>query len=71
MQKIIVIKTEEGEKMKNSTLRAISMGIAATSAAVALGTAMMGGSTKRTAKKLAKKAVNSVSGMIDNIQDMI
>jgi len=57
--------------MKNSTIRAISMGIAATSAAVALGTALMGGSTKRTAKKLAKKAMNSVAGMMDNIQGMM
>jgi|GEM_PF-2231943 len=53
--------------MKNSTVRAVSMGIAAASAAVALGTALMGGSTKRTAKKLAKKAIDSVSGMMNNI----
>ena len=68
---LILQKIQEGEKMKNSTVRAISMGIAAASAAVAMGTALMGGSTKRTMKKLAKKAANSVSGMMDNIQGMM
>ncbi len=67
MAKDIITKLKEGEKMKNSTVRAISMGIAATSAAVAIGTALMGSSTKKTVRKLARKAMDSVSGMMDNI----
>ena len=57
--------------MKNSTVRAVSIGVAAMSAAVALGTALSGGSTKRTAKKLAKKAIDSVSGVMDSIHGMM
>ncbi len=57
--------------MKNSTVRTVSIGIAAASAAVALGTAFMGSpakrTAKRTAKKLAKKAINSVSGVMDSL----
>lgn len=57
--------------MKSSTVRAISMGIAAASAAVAIGSTVMGNSFGRSVKKMAKKTMNTVSGMMDSIQGMM
>ncbi len=57
--------------MKSSTMRAISLGMAAGSAATAIGSMMMNRSVKHSAKKLAKKAINSFSGIVDNMQSMM
>ena len=57
--------------MKSSTLRMISLGMAAGSAATAVGSMMMNRSFKSSAKKFAKKAMNSFSGIVDNMQSMM
>ena len=57
--------------MKSSTLRMISLGMAAGSAATAVGSMMMNRSFKSSAKKIAKKAINSFSGIVDNMQSMM
>ena len=57
--------------MKSSTMKAISLGMAAGSAAAAIGSMAMQGSFKRSAKKRAKKAINSFSGIVDNMQGLM
>jgi len=57
--------------MKMSTAKVLSISLAAGAAAVAVGSAAMNSSVKRTAKKLARKAVNSFSGIMDSVQGMM
>jgi hypothetical protein len=52
-------------------MKAISLGMAAGSAAAAIGSMAMQGSFKRSAKKMAKKAINSFSGIVDNMQGLM
>lgn len=57
--------------MKMSTAKALSISLAAGAAAIAVGSAAMNSSVKRGAKKFAKKALNSFTGIVDNMQGLM
>ncbi len=57
--------------MNNTTMKAIGAGMLAGTAALAMTTAMSNSSTKKKMKKTAKKAVNTFSDMVDNMNTMM
>ncbi len=57
--------------MNNTTMKAIGAGMLAGTAALAMTTAMSNSSTKKKMKKTAKKAVNTFSDMVDNVNSMM
>lgn len=58
--------------MNNTTKKAIGAGVLAGTAALALtGVAATNGSTKKKMKKATKKAVNTFSNVVDNMNSMM
>jgi len=57
--------------MNNNTMKAIGAGMLAGTAALALTGAMNSNSTKKKMKKTAKKAVNTFSNVVDNMNSMM
>ncbi len=57
--------------MNNTTMKAIGAGMLAGTAALAMTTAMSNSSTKKKMKKTAKKAVNTFSDMVDNMNTIM
>lgn len=71
MQKIILQQKGEGEKMKNSTMKTLGISLMAGTAMALLGSSMMNPSAKKTTKKMAKKAMNTFSDVMDSIENMM
>lgn len=57
--------------MKNSTMKAIGAGMLAGTAALAMTGAMSNSATKKKMKKTAKKAVDTFSNVVDNMNTMM
>ncbi len=57
--------------MNNTTMKAIGAGMLAGTAALAMTSAMSNSATKKKMKKTAKKAVNTFSDMVDNMNTMM
>ncbi len=57
--------------MKNTTMKAIGAGMLAGTAALAMTSAMSNSSTKKKMKKTAKKAVDTFSNVVDNMNTMM
>lgn len=57
--------------MNNNTMKAIGAGMLAGTAALAMTSAMSNNSTKKKMKKTAKKAVDTFSNVVDNMNTMM
>ncbi len=57
--------------MNNTTMKAIGAGMLAGTAALAMTSAMSNNSTKKKMKKTAKKAVDTFSNVVDNMNTMM
>lgn len=57
--------------MNNTTMKAIGAGMLAGTAALAITSAMSNNSTKKKMKKTAKKAVDTFSNVVDNMNTMM
>ncbi len=57
--------------MNNTTMKAIGAGMLAGTAALAMTSAMSNNSTKKKMKKTAKKAVDTFSNVVDNMNSMM
>lgn len=57
--------------MKNSTAKAIGVSLAAGTAMAIMGSTMMNSSAKKSTKKMAKKAINTFSDIVDSVQSMM
>lgn len=57
--------------MTNKTMKTIGLTMAAGSAAMMIGSTMMGTSAKKSAKKFMKKAGDSISSVVDSLQDLM
>lgn len=55
----------------SSAMKAVGLSLAVGGAMAMVGSAVKGGSTKRKAKKVAKKAANTFSNLVDNMQYMV
>ena len=54
-----------------SDAKAVGISLAVGGAVAMVGAAMRGSSTKRKARKVAKKAANTIGGLVDNMQYMM
>ena len=57
--------------MKNSTMKALGISLAAGTAMALMGSTMMNRSARKSTKKLAKKAVNTFSDIVDSMQSLM
>lgn len=55
----------------NSAMKAVGVSLAVGTAAAMMSTAVKTGSRKRKAKKVMKKAANTIEGIVDNVQYMV
>ena len=54
-----------------SAAKAVGVSLAVGGAVAMVGAAMRGNSAKRKAKQVAKKAANTIGGLVDNMQYMM
>ena len=54
-----------------SAAKAVGLSLAVGGAVAMVGAAMRGSSTNRKARKVAKKAANTIGGLVDNMQYMM
>lgn len=57
--------------MKNSAMKTLGLSLAAGTAVALMSSTVMNSSVKKSTKKLAKKAINTFTDIVDSMQSMM